>query len=67
MAIIYNFLKNVWSNLLNESKTNISFLPLVLLMVTIPLQLGINNVFLGLFIISVLLNKNKTTSHFSLV
>ena len=67
MAIIYNFLNNVWSNLLNESKTNISFLPLVLLMVTIPLQLGINNVFLGLFIISVLLNKNKTKSHFSLV
>ena len=67
MAIIYNFLKNVWNNLLNESKTNISFLPLVLLMVTIPLQLGINNVFLGLFIISVLLNKNKTKPHFSLV
>lgn len=67
MAIIYNFLKNVWNNLLNESKTNISFLPLVLLMVTIPLQLGINNVFLGLFIILVLLNKNKTKPHFALV
>ena len=52
MAIIYNFLKNVWNNLLNESKTNISFLPLVLVMVTIPLQLGINNVFLGLFVLS---------------
>lgn len=66
MAIIYNFLKNVWSNLLNESKTNISFLPLVLVMVTIPLPLGINNVFLGLFVLSVLFNKNKSKIYFSL-
>ncbi|MFY7987973.1 MAG: O-antigen ligase family protein [Flavobacterium sp.] len=66
MAIIYNFLKNVWSNLLNESKTNISFLPLVLVMVTIPLQLGINNVFLGFFVLSVLFNKNKSKIYFSL-
>ena len=60
MAVIYNFLKNVWNNLLNESKTNISFLPLVLLLVSIPLSLGISNVFLVLFIASVLLNKNKS-------
>lgn len=67
MAIIYNFLKNAWSNLLNESKANISFLPLVLLMVSIPLKLGINNVFLALFILSVLFNKNKSKPNFSLV
>lgn len=67
MAIIYNFLKKLWQNLLYESKSNISFLPLVLLMVSIPLQLGISNVFLGLFIISVLLNKYKSKFHFSLV
>lgn len=66
MAIIYNFLKNVWSSLLSESKTNISFLPLVLLMVSIPLKLGISNVFLALFIISILFNKNKSKPNFSL-
>jgi len=65
MAIIYNFLKNVWNNLLNESKTNISFLPFVLLMVTIPLPLGINNFFLGLFVLTALLNKNKRNLSFS--
>lgn len=67
MAIIYNSLKNVWNNLLNESKTNISFLPLVLLMVTIPLNLGINNVFLVVFVVSILMNKNKSKLSFSLV
>ena len=67
MAIIYNSLKNVWNNLLNESKTNISFLPLVLLMVSIPLKLGINNVFLVVFVVSILMNKNKSKLSFSLV
>ena len=67
MAIIYNSLKNVWNNLLNESKTNISFLPLVLLMVSIPLKLGISNVFLAMFILSALFNKNKSKISFSLV
>ncbi|UGS23637.1 O-antigen ligase family protein [Flavobacterium channae] len=65
MAIIYNFLKNVWNNLLNESKTNISFLPLILLMVTIPLPLGINNIFLVLFVLTAILNKNKRNLSFS--
>ncbi len=67
MAIIYNSLKNVWNYLLKESKANISFLPLVLLMVSIPFKLGINNAFLVIFIISVLLNKNNTKLRFSLV
>lgn len=67
MAIIYNSLKNVWNNLLNESKTNISFLPLVLLMVSIPLKLGINNVFLVVFVVSILMNKSKSRFSFSLV
>ena len=67
MAIIYNSLKNVWNNLLNESKTNISFLPFVLLMVSIPLKLGINNVFLAMFVVSVLFNKNKSKLSFSFV
>ena len=65
MAIIYNSLKNVWSNLLKESKSNISFLPLVLLLVSIPLKLGISNVFLVIFLISVLINKNKLKLAFS--
>ena len=59
MAIIYNFLNSVWRSFLNESKTNISFLPLVLIMVSIPLKLGINNVFLGVFIASIFINKPK--------
>ena len=66
MAITYNYLKNVWSKLLNESKKNISFLPLVLLMVTIPLPLGINNFFLGLFVLTVIFNKNRPKINFSI-
>lgn len=66
MAIIYNSLKNVWTTLLNESKTNSSFLPFVLLLISIPLKLGINNVFLALFLVSVVFNKNKSKTGFSL-
>ncbi|MFN7044718.1 MAG: O-antigen ligase family protein [Flavobacterium sp.] len=67
MAIIYDSFKNVWNNLLNESKNNISFLPLILLMVSVPLKLGISNVFLAMFVISVLFNKNNSKPNFSIV
>jgi O-antigen ligase len=66
MAIIYNFLNNVWRSLLSESKSNSSFLPLVLLLVSIPLKLGINNVFLAVFIVSVFISKPKLQSGISL-
>lgn len=61
MGNIYNFLKNVLTDIQSENKENNSFLFLILLFVTIPLSLGLNNVFLILFLGSVIiLLKNKS-------
>jgi hypothetical protein len=47
-------LNNVWLDLKAENKEHSSFVPFILLIVTIPLSLGINNVFLILFTLSVI-------------
>lgn len=59
MEHIYTFLNNVWLDLKTENKIHFSFIPFVLLCCTIPLPLGINNVFLGLFVLSVLLKPKQ--------
>ena len=53
MGSIFNFLNNVWLDLKAENKEHFSFVPFILLIATIPLSLGINNVFLILFAFSV--------------
>ena len=53
------FLSNVWHDLKQENKNHFSFIPFLLLLCTIPMPLGINNIFLGIFVFSVLL-KVKT-------
>ena len=53
MGSIFNFLNNVWLDLKAENKEHSSFVPFILLIATIPLSLGINNVFLILFAFSV--------------
>ena len=53
------FLSNVWHDLKQENKNHFSFIPFLLLLCTIPMPLGINNIFLGVFVFSVLL-KVKT-------
>lgn len=52
MANIYDFSKNVIQNLIKENKANHSFIPTNLLLITIPLGYAINNIALGVFILS---------------
>jgi O-antigen ligase len=67
MVSIYNFLKNAWKSLLEESRANLSFLLFLILMISIPLKLGISNVILVLFVISFFLNGLKTKFSFSFI
>lgn len=49
------FLNNVWQDLKLENKNHFSFIPFLLLLCTIPMPYGVNNVLLGAFLLSVLL------------
>jgi O-antigen ligase len=65
MGNIYNFLKNVLTDIQSENKENISFIFLTLLITSIPLSLGLNNFFLILFLGSILLLLKKKSFVFS--
>lgn len=65
MGNIYNFLKSVLTDIQSENKENNSFLFLLLLCVTIPLSLGLNNVSLILFLGSIILLLKKKSFIFS--
>ncbi|MFZ4671869.1 MAG: O-antigen ligase family protein [Flavobacterium sp.] len=63
MVNIYNSLKSVFQNLVKENKNNSSFIPTLLVLVTIPLSFAINNVALGILIaVSLFTFKNKNFS-----
>jgi len=62
MGSIFNFLNNVWLDLKAENKEHSSFVPFILLIATIPLSLGINNVCLILLALSVAIKFKK--NHF---
>jgi len=64
MGSIFNFLNNVWQDLKVENKENSSFIPFLLLITTIPLSLGINNICLVLFALSVLFKFKSSTFQF---
>lgn len=64
MGSIFNFLNNVWLDLKEENKEHSSFVPFILLISTIPLSLGINNVFLILFAFSVVVKFQKSQFQF---
>ena len=51
MGNIYNFSKNVIQNLIKENKSNNSFIPILLVLSTIPLTLAINNICMGIFLL----------------
>ncbi len=53
------FLSNVWHDLKQENKEHFSFIPFLLVLCTIPMPLGVNNVCLVIFLFSVLF-KSKT-------
>ena len=61
MKNIYSFLNNVWREILEESKQNKAFIPLLLLLITLPISMAINNFLLGIFFISAffLIGKKK--------
>ncbi len=59
MVNIYNFLKNAFRDLIKENKINSSFIPLLLLLLTIPLSYAINNIALGLYFVIVLVKLKK--------
>ncbi len=48
---IYNFSKNVIQNLIKENKNNSSFIPILLVLSTIPLPFVFNNISLGIFLL----------------
>lgn len=54
MGNIFNFLSNVRLDIKQENKEHFSFIPFLLVLCTIPLSYGVNNIFLLLFAISVL-------------
>jgi O-antigen ligase len=64
MENIFNFLSNVWLDIKQENKAHFSFIPFLLVLGTIPLSYGVNNVFLVIFAISVLLRLPKNTFQF---
>jgi len=61
------FLSNVWQNLKQENKEHFSFIPFLLLLCTIPMPLGINNVCLGIFLLSVLFKFKTFKFQYSLL
>lgn len=61
---IYDFSKNVIQNLKRESKSNSSFIPILLVLCTIPLTFAINNISLGIFLLVSFLTFKKTHLEF---
>ena len=59
MNNIYNFLRPAWQELIREGKENLVFIPFIMLLVSFPASLAINNLCLGFFILSVILYRKK--------
>ena len=59
MEHTFNFLSNVWQDLKQENNQHFSFIPFLLVLTTIILPYGVNNVSLGIFIFSVLAQFKK--------
>jgi len=64
MVNTYNFLKTVSQNLIKENKNNSSFIPTLLVLVTIPLSFAINNVALGIFVLTTVFTFRKNNFSF---
>lgn len=64
MANIYNFLKNVFQDLKKENNENRTFIPLILLLISIPLGYALNNIALGIFIFSALITFKRNNFTF---
>lgn len=67
MNNIYNFLNSVWKGFLEENKQNKALIPFILLLVTLPISMALNNVLLGIFFVSSLLYIRKCKITLSLI
>lgn len=65
MAIIYNFLNNVWKDIKQENQNNFAFVFILLLFATIPFKLVATNVALAIFVAFILFNYKKVSINFS--
>lgn len=59
MGNTYNYLKNAWVDIKKEINLDSFFLPVLLLIITIPFPLGINNIILGILFFVFFLNYKK--------
>lgn len=59
MNSIYNFLRPAWQELTRESKENLVLIPFIMLLVSFPASLAINNICLVFFLLSVILFRKK--------
>ncbi|MFN3967386.1 O-antigen ligase family protein [Flavobacterium sp.] len=64
MGNTYSSLKSVFLNLIKENKENNSFIPLLLVLVTIPLSYAFNNIAMGLFFVVTVVSFRK--AHFKI-
>lgn len=69
MSNIYNFLNSAWQEILTENKQNKAFIPFLMLLITLPISMGINNIFLGILVASLFffIKKNKQKNYFILL
>lgn len=65
MSNTYNFLNSVWKNILTENNENRFFIPFLALFVTVPMFMGLNNVALGLFVITLFIYRKQLKFQFS--
>ena len=65
MSNTYNFLNSVWKNILTENNENRFFIPFLALFVTVPMFMGLNNVALGLFVITLIFYRKQLKFQFS--
>lgn len=59
MANIYNSLKNVFQDLKKENSTNTAFVPIILVLLSIPLAYALNSIALGILIIAIAVSYKK--------
>ncbi|MCF6131474.1 O-antigen ligase family protein [Flavobacterium wongokense] len=59
MVNIYNSSKNVIQNLVKENKNSSSFIPILLVLSTIPLPFALNNAALGIFLLTAFITFKK--------
>jgi O-antigen ligase len=59
MAIIYNFLNNVWKDIKQENQNNFAFVFIILLLLSLPFKLAVTNTILVFFGVTVFWNYKK--------